>query len=340
MTHVYGHLDAQGDFRAFGEGVPADSGDLVIYLDGKQPSAADGNGTEPMRLYGKSCDWPVNDDCFVIGNLPPTSYPAKSVMCLYGGARPYVKFHPAWAVEIKPAPNVTPSHEVRDAGERGKGLFATRDIAPGKHVVVERPIIVAATHFPRLSGGGEMDSELVAMLDELKIGQEEQEVHGRRVVRAPAHLRTDPDGLLDMAVDRLRPERKAALLGLKNSKPMHGGMTAVEAVVRTNFMQIDLPGTKWPHGGVTEVRPLVLREHDHLRAHDVVQTISRANHSCVPNCEFTFNHLMFAYQLTALRPIKAGEEITVSYCGVMPLAERQEELFRKCACHGSAPKPV
>lgn len=58
--------------------------------------------------------------------------------------------------------------------------------------------------------------------------------------------------------------------------------------------------------------------------------------SCLPNAAVKFNTKTFAGELHALRPIKAGEEIYVSYCNIEdPRAERQSHLKKygfTCSC--------
>ncbi|KAI9511083.1 hypothetical protein F5148DRAFT_970775, partial [Russula earlei] len=73
----------------------------------------------------------------------------------------------------------------------------------------------------------------------------------------------------------------------------------------------------------------------------VFETFSRINHSCGPNAMFRWDHATFAGEIRALRPISAGEEVTVSYfhdiMGPAAVAlERQRFLLEcynfECAC--------
>ena len=60
--------------------------------------------------------------------------------------------------------------------------------------------------------------------------------------------------------------------------------------------------------------------------------------SCVPNAHVSWDLHTLTYALRALRPIRPGEEITISYLSsaLLPYAARQEELQRRyafrCAC--------
>ncbi|KAL1717202.1 hypothetical protein EV715DRAFT_254114 [Schizophyllum commune] len=69
----------------------------------------------------------------------------------------------------------------------------------------------------------------------------------------------------------------------------------------------------------------------------VLDDISRANHSCRPNASHFFDTKWFAMVLRPVRPIKAGEEICISYFagGCPPYEERKVELASygfECKC--------
>ena len=74
-------------------------------------------------------------------------------------------------------------------------------------------------------------------------------------------------------------------------------------------------------------------------------TDTHLTYSCFPNAEFEFSLGSFSLQFHALRDIKAGEEIFVSYTDVyVPAAERREQLARYCftcvctACSRATPE--
>lgn len=69
--------------------------------------------------------------------------------------------------------------------------------------------------------------------------------------------------------------------------------------------------------------------------------IARANHDCSPSANYYFVFGTFCGELRAVRDLRAGEEITISYCDVLaPRAERQATLERlfcfRCACASCA----
>ncbi|KAG7399089.1 SET and MYND domain-containing protein 3 [Phytophthora boehmeriae] len=61
------------------------------------------------------------------------------------------------------------------------------------------------------------------------------------------------------------------------------------------------------------------------------------NHSCDPNCAVTFVSKALKMEFRAMKPIKAGEEVTQTYVDIaLPRRERQQRLQRKyhfhCSC--------
>lgn len=68
----------------------------------------------------------------------------------------------------------------------------------------------------------------------------------------------------------------------------------------------------------------------------VFQNISRINHSCANNATFTWFSKDEAAVIRAVRPIKAGDEITINYGANGDRVQRQLELYQcfhfKCTC--------
>ena len=136
----------------------------------------------------------------------------------------------------------------------------------------------------------------------------------------------EPDlkqGIIHSAAwDLLAPERREALLSLANSFAPED--------------QAHVPGThstNWYHSSITErVEP------DHaLDVHSLYETLSRANHTCSPNVQYSFHWDIFSGQFHALRDIEAGEEISIQYWALLvDWEERQKDLvdhFRfSCTC--------
>ena len=78
----------------------------------------------------------------------------------------------------------------------------------------------------------------------------------------------------------------------------------------------------------------------------VYRTLSRFNHSCAPNCTWSFVHESeskpgggaVSVNVRAIKPVNEGDELTISYVDpTVGRAERREQLWAKyrfeCACH-------
>jgi hypothetical protein len=76
----------------------------------------------------------------------------------------------------------------------------------------------------------------------------------------------------------------------------------------------------------------------------VYPTICRINHSCVPNSHHSWDANARHETIYAIRPIEAGEEITISYRNTGPSTERRAELKRDfnfdCDCRGCTLSPT
>ncbi|KZO96835.1 SET domain-containing protein [Calocera viscosa TUFC12733] len=120
-------------------------------------------------------------------------------------------------------------------------------------------------------------------------------------------------------LDHMSPEERTAFKALHNCKPKHDDAFELLGIMRTNRFAVNLPFDK---------------EGEHSAVFD---TMSRANHSCVPNAEYRWHYDSFCGGFVSLRDIQQGEEITVSYTlGLLPAHERQAELQQKwsfrCTC--------
>jgi hypothetical protein len=69
------------------------------------------------------------------------------------------------------------------------------------------------------------------------------------------------------------------------------------------------------------------------RAHRLYRGLSFVNHSCVPNAELQWRADKQLFILGSTRPIRAGEEITVSYIDrFQQMGERHRDLGFRCMC--------
>ncbi|KAJ6629818.1 hypothetical protein B0H10DRAFT_1775631 [Mycena sp. CBHHK59/15] len=121
---------------------------------------------------------------------------------------------------------------------------------------------------------------------------------------------------------RLSPDTTASFMALANCKPPSECDT-IEGIMRTNGIAINLSVPDVPHPELSTHRAVFLNT-------------SRCNHSCGPNAKWTWDPTSFSLSLAALRPILAGDEITVTYMTpTHSFAERRERLRAQYnfACH-------
>ncbi|KAJ7659219.1 hypothetical protein DFH06DRAFT_989689 [Mycena polygramma] len=98
---------------------------------------------------------------------------------------------------------------------------------------------------------------------------------------------------------RLSPEAVACFMSLSNCKPA-SECDLLEGIMRTNAIAITLDVPDMPHPELPTHRA-------------IFPNISRCNHSCGPNSKWLWDATSFSLSLVALRPIRAGEEVTVAY---------------------------
>jgi hypothetical protein len=196
-----------------------------------------------------------------------------------------------------PQPDM-PSHRIRETPTSGLGMVATRDLKMGDLIISERPLLVTCRGA----------SPHVDVPD------------GTPMMQRIQAMIVQWEKVLECAFGRMSEESQAAFKALANSHTEDGSGPILGAI-RTNGFGISLGGDE---KDITLVHSAV---YDH---------ISRVNHSCAPNSAHTFSVASFSGQLRAVRNIKKGEEIFVSYCDIdVPTAARQKKLEPygfQCAC--------
>ncbi|KAH7355791.1 hypothetical protein BKA66DRAFT_502655 [Pyrenochaeta sp. MPI-SDFR-AT-0127] len=148
--------------------------------------------------------------------------------------------------------------EVKKTSEKGKGLFAKKNIAaifPGESLIVKTPVLFIA-------------KELLA-----------------------ASPTTETSSVLNAAIKQLPKKTRETVLSLDRTRGKE-----VEGLILTNGITV-----KWPWAD--EVPELLA----------VTPEVARINHACRPNALWRFNDYTLAFDVFALRDIKPGEEITISY---------------------------
>ncbi|KAF2232256.1 SET domain-containing protein [Viridothelium virens] len=75
---------------------------------------------------------------------------------------------------------------------------------------------------------------------------------------------------------------------------------------------------------------------NHQSASAIFETVSRINHSCVPNCHFTWNSILQMLTVHAVRDIAEGEELCVAYCELAQTKSHRAETLSRygfvCDC--------
>ncbi|KDQ11587.1 hypothetical protein BOTBODRAFT_57347 [Botryobasidium botryosum FD-172 SS1] len=139
----------------------------------------------------------------------------------------------------------------------------------------------------------------------------------RPLLIAPALL--PDDRIFKALVEQKMPEAYRHLFyELHNCKG--DTMTREQGIIATNAVGVpDLPGNS---------------EEDQMLA--VLMNISRINHSCTPNAEYRWELSSFTFQLRALKSIRPGEQITISYTELYHQRDIRRESLREwsftCQC--------
>ncbi|KAI0128394.1 hypothetical protein BJ170DRAFT_579983 [Xylariales sp. AK1849] len=124
--------------------------------------------------------------------------------------------------------------------------------------------------------------------------------------------------LLQMQVDGvnyLPPKHRATLMNLSTHDHADSYEAQVSKVLLTNSFDIQDTGI------ISKTE-----EEEEENFYTVFPEVSRLNHDCRPNADYYFDPETFAQHIHVIRPIVAGEEITISY--IDPLQSRQSRLER------------
>ncbi|OCH89358.1 SET domain-containing protein [Obba rivulosa] len=218
--------------------------------------------------------------------------PAGETECiLRGGMKEAILAQPGFSCGV-PAPLET-AHTINPVPGRGLGMFATRELRYGDLIFAERPLIVApAAYMTRAppTETGEPSLEWLFM---------------------------EWEDLLKAAVGRMSTENQEAYRALANSH-VNDGSPPLLGIMRTNGFSAS--------EALLQVFP-GLSDGPEGRFSAVGKVLSRVNHSCAPNATVVMEPLSFTLQLIAVKPIALGDEITVTYCGLLDTQkQRQAQL--------------
>ncbi|CAK9054958.1 unnamed protein product [Durusdinium trenchii] len=239
-----------------------------------------------------------------------------------------------------PSPTVcTWPLEIRSMEGLGKCAFALRDLPAGEMILEEEPFY---TRMPRaqLQKRPEWDQAWLAAFNGIRAALKAPE--GSPFSEMPEKpLLASTALVLDLISFVLLPESlKGALYGF--SSPALDSDHALVEVARqlAELCKERLPECKDADLGMLQFAILVT-EMNIFPGGRIFWTMSRINHSCAPNC--VFSAAPNRWGLRSVRPISAGEEITISYLGeelLLPTVQRQWLLWRSkcfiCGCRRCA----
>lgn len=177
--------------------------------------------------------------------------------------------------QIQPTPPPTqPFFEIRDARDKGLGIFATAPISSRTTIFTEFPTIIT----PYLLG---LSMPLAEMYTEL--------------------FESLPKHAFALATSLATSHQDDIEIKLASQPPSLPPPSFYEDIMQTNSVAVNLPvPSDVLHREITTHRALFL-------------LLSRCNHSCNPNAVWSWDVSTLSLTVTALRPIALGEEITISY---------------------------
>ena len=217
-----------------------------------------------------------------------------------------------------PKPRLPDLYEVRTTPDMGQGVFAKNNIKRGEIIFSERPLLVA----PNWVMAKDPKIDLFTTEQRQKI------------------LRFEEEKSLEFAVQqRMNENNKALYMALHNSHTADGSGPLL-GIMRTNgfgVRRLTDTGQDGPRLRYTAVCTIGSRLNHRYFLFNFIHIInSNIKFSCIPNVMHTINIPSFSIQFTALRDIKAGEQLYHSYCDVAQTkAERQTELAPygfTCSC--------
>ncbi|THV07612.1 SET domain-containing protein [Dendrothele bispora CBS 962.96] len=206
----------------------------------------------------------------------------------------------------RPDPARPLPYTIAESPGKGTGMFAARDIEWGELILAERPMLVIPTTFRAVGG-------IICPPDFTK--DQVQQAYMNAI-----------ESTMETLVNRMPMEYQEAYKKLWNCHE-NDGSGPLFGIARTNGFGIGdydeptdpaFPDTKNGYSGT-------------------FKNLSRINHSCRPNVDRDWDSPTFSLQIRASKPIKKGEEITITYIGNLtdPASARQRELASygfTCAC--------
>ncbi|KAG6828048.1 hypothetical protein H0H92_009548 [Tricholoma furcatifolium] len=224
----------------------------------------------------KSDTLPPFKDAFLMTKLPSSDCKEETTMCVFSGEK-----HKKAITSADHFPSDMPRPSIIryriQPCQNGKGIFASSDIGTEDLILAERPMLM----IPR-------GVSLVPLTDK---GEGQTPMQLLELQLAPYNE------VLVACVTYLDPKDQRTLGEMKETKEKQGYGPILERVAE-NALEIRIVSKD----GETE-----------FKTSCIFRKTSFAKHSCTPNAKWSFDIPTFSLRLHALRSIRAGEEITISY---------------------------
>jgi hypothetical protein len=203
----------------------------------------------------------------------------------------------------------------------GVGMFATKDLSMGDHILSERPLTVSPIGIRVPVGIGHSGNLSPEQLRQAMLFEWEK--------------------LLEICFNRLEPDNQAAFMALANSHTKDGS-GPILGVIRTNGFEVDGLQDSIPEGSYAAVCKIMSRiNHRFVVISSIDCQRAKGCYSCSPSADRLFDIPSFSFQLRATRNIKKGEEIFVSYCDVLEEAAHRQAYLAPygivCTCTSCTP---
>ncbi|KAF8983979.1 hypothetical protein BDQ17DRAFT_1377680 [Cyathus striatus] len=201
-------------------------------------------------------------------------------------------------------------YEICKAGsEKGLGMFAKCTLKVGDLIVAERPLLMIPMSL-NLDGVANCPYSIQKLMRDAR-GKE-----------TPMGL-VEP--MLEVAFECMSRGSQDVYLDLANTH-MHDGLTRLCAIWKVNIIELHFDFNDVSEGDMYGV---------------VMKEMARVNHSCQPNCAYSFDPASFSFELRASKSINRGEEIVFSYCDPEAPAENHQATLQSyefsCECISCIP---
>ena len=223
------------------------------------------------------------------------------------------------------------SYVVKETEKMGKGVFATRNIRFGELIVAERPLIVVPAN--------------------INILKFDPPVHYTKEQQQRIILMEWEKKLEIVVEERMKEEDRKAFKELQNSHTEDGSGPIV-GVIRTNGFGIlgdfdkDDFAVTGSYSAIGKIgsrinhRYCFFSNSIHFFRSEIDDEYFFLDNSCMPNISCTFSSRSFSLQFTAVKDIKAGEQLFYSYTPQELSAQARQRYLAPygivCECYACA----